>query len=177
MSIQRSSPRRAASAIVSCVSVATALAIFAVGSVAAKAQATQSAPAATASAAAKASPALIGELSKEMGASPEQAAGAAGALFGLAKSRLSPAEFSQVSNAVPGMDLLLKAAPTGGATGAAAGLSQLGASAGGLAAAANAFTKLGLKPELAAKAVPILTSFVTKSGGANVGSLLAGALK
>jgi hypothetical protein len=27
------------------------------------------------------------------------------------------------------------------------------------------------------KAVPILTSFVTKSGGADVGSLLAGALK
>jgi hypothetical protein len=30
---------------------------------------------------------------------------------------------------------------------------------------------------MAAKAVPILTSFVTKSGGTNVGSLLAGALK
>jgi hypothetical protein len=28
-----------------------------------------------------------------------------------------------------------------------------------------------------AKAVPILTSFVTKSGGASVGNLLAGALK
>jgi len=28
-----------------------------------------------------------------------------------------------------------------------------------------------------AKAVPILTSFVTKSGGANVGGLLAGVLK
>jgi hypothetical protein len=27
------------------------------------------------------------------------------------------------------------------------------------------------------KAVPVLTSFVGKSGGANVGSLLAGALK
>ena len=45
------------------------------------------------------------------------------------------------------------------------------------AAAASAFTKLGLQPDLVGKAVPVLTSFVTKSGGAKVGSLLAGALK
>ena len=57
------------------------------------------------------------------------------------------------------------------------GLSQVAGAAGGLAAAASAFTKLGLKPELVSKAIPILTSFVTKSGGANVGSLLAGVLK
>jgi predicted HD phosphohydrolase len=34
--------------------------------------------------AAKASPELVGALSKEIGATPEQAAGAAGALFGVA---------------------------------------------------------------------------------------------
>ena len=50
-------------------------------------------------------------------------------------------------------------------------------SAGGLASAASAFSKLGLSPDLVTKAVPVLTSFVTKSGGANVGTLLAGALK
>jgi len=134
-------------------------------------------------AAAKASPELVGALSKEIGGSPEQAAGAAGALFGLAKSRLKPDEFSQVAKAVPGMDLLLGAAPTGGGgggggVGAAAGaLSQLGGSAGGLASAAAAFSKLGLKPDMVAKAVPVLVSFVTKSGGANVGSLLGSVLK
>jgi hypothetical protein len=123
--------------------------------------------------AAKASPELVAALSKEIGATPEQAAGAAGALFGVAKSRLKPEEFSQVSAAVPGMDSLLKAAPAvpGGA------LSSMAASAGGLAAAANTFSKLGLKPEMVGKAIPVLTSFVTKSGGANVGSLLAGVLK
>lgn len=129
-----------------------------------------------AAAAAKASPALIGSLSKEMGSSPEQAAGAAGALFGVAKSRLSADQFSQVAGAVPGMDLLLKAAPASGG-GALGGLSQLGGSAAGLAGAASAFSKLGLSPDLVAKAIPVLTSFVTKSGGAGVGNLLAGALK
>jgi hypothetical protein len=137
---------------------------------------TLAAQSADAAAAAKASPALISALSKELGSSPDQAAGAAGALFGLAKSKLSPGDFSQVSNAVPGMDLLLKAAPTAGG-GATAGLAQVGGVAASLSGAASAFTKLGLSPDLVAKAIPVLTQFVTKSGGANVGSLLAGALK
>lgn len=131
-------------------------------------------------AAAKASPALVGALSKQIGATPEQSAGAAGALFSIAKSKLSAADFSQVGKAVPGMDALLGAAPAAGA-GVPAGIggvvSQLGGSAGGLAAAAGAFSKLGLKPEMVAQAIPVLTSFVTKSAGANVGNLLAGALK
>ena len=132
--------------------------------------------AATAAAAAKASPELVNTLAKELAATPEQAAGAAGSLFGVAKSRLKPEEFSQVAAAVPGMDALLTAAPSAAAGGASA-LSKVAGSAGGLAAAASAFSKLGLKPDLVAKAVPVLTSFVTKSGGGAVGSLLAGVLK
>jgi hypothetical protein len=124
-------------------------------------------------AAAKASPDLVNALSKELGSSPEQAAGAAGALFGVAKSRLKADEFSQISKAVPGMDSLLKAAP---ALGGAIGTSGLGQMAG-LASAASAFSTLGLKPEMVTKAIPVLTSFVSKSGGAGVGSLLAGVLK
>lgn len=145
-------------------------------------EAGKKAPAATEaqSAAAKASPELVNTLSKEMGATPEQAAGAAGALFGVAKSRLKADEFSQVASAVPGMDALLKAAPSTGAAGAigtTGGLSKATGSASGLASAASAFSNLGLKPEMVSKAVPVLTSFVTKSGGANVGNLLSGALK
>ena len=137
------------------------------------------AQAGAAAAAVKASPALIEALSKEIGSSPEQAAGAAGALFGLAKSRLSADEFSQVANAVPGIDALLSAAPAvGGAVGTAGGgLSQLGGAASGLGAATAAFSKLGLSPDMVAKAIPLLTQFVGKSGGANVASLLAGVLK
>jgi Protein of unknown function VcgC/VcgE (DUF2780) len=137
-------------------------------------------PDAAATAATKASPELVGALSKELGSTPEQAAGAAGALFGVAKSRLSPEEFSQVSKAVPGMTELLKAAPgkaAVGTSGASGAMSQLTGSAAGLAGAASSFSKLGLKPDMVGKAVPVLTSFVSKSGGADVGKLLAGALK
>jgi hypothetical protein len=73
------------------------------------------------------------------------------------------------------MDLLLGAAPAMG--GSSSALSKAAGTAGGLAMAGQMFSKLGLKPELVSKAVPIVTQFVTKSGGANVGSLLAGVLK
>jgi hypothetical protein len=104
------------------------------------------APQAAAAAAVKASPELIGALSKELGATPEQAAGAAGSLFGVARSRLEPEEFSQVAAAVPGMDDLLKAAPAGGGRSpvGTSGLSGLAGAAGGLAGAAAAFSQLGL---------------------------------
>ena len=162
-----------------CFVIACASAFVAFTAIGSAQLATQST--ADAAAAAKASPALVSALSKELGSTPEQAAGAAGTLFGVAKSRLKAEEFSQVSKAVPGMDALLKAAPSGGGGGARGGatsaLSSLGGSSSGLASAMSAFSKLGLKPEMVAKAVPILTSFVSKSGGANVGSLLAGVLK
>jgi uncharacterized protein VcgC/VcgE DUF2780 len=122
------------------------------------------------SAAANANPELIGSLSKELGSTPEQAAGAAAALFGVAKSRLTPEEFSQIASAVPGMDSLMTAAP---ATTAPQGLGG----ATGLGSVSSAFTKLGLKPEMVSKAVPILTSYVSKVGGPTVGNLLASALK
>lgn len=136
-----------------------------------------SAPSAAATAAAKASPELVGALSKELGSTPAQAAGAAGALFGLAKSRLKADEFSQIAKAVPGMDSLLSAAPAVGTSGAAGALSKVAGPAAGLATAASAFSNLGLSPDLVGKAVPVLTSFVSKSGGAQVGNLLGSVLK
>jgi hypothetical protein len=124
-----------------------------------------------------ANPELVGALAKELNATPAQAEGAAASLFSLAKSRLPADDWSKVAGSVPGMDKLLKAAPAGavGTAGAAAG--ALAGQATGLASAASAFSKLGLSPDMVGKAVPVLTSFVTKSGGADVGKLLAGVLK
>ena len=142
-------------------------------------------PAALADAVKKsANPELIGALTKEMGATVPQASGAAGALLGLAKTKLTPADFTKVSGAIPGIDTLLAAAPavagaagTSGVTGALAKATGGAGALGGLAAVAPAFEKLGLKPEMAMKAVPILTNYVTKTGGKDVAALLASALK
>jgi Protein of unknown function VcgC/VcgE (DUF2780) len=123
-----------------------------------------------------ANPELVGQLAKELDATPEQAAGAAGALFNVAKDKLSADDWSKVAAAVPGMDGLMKAAPaaTAGTSGVAG---AMGKTAGGMATAASAFSSLGLKPDMVSKAVPILTDYVSKSGGTEVGQLLAGALK
>jgi hypothetical protein len=123
-----------------------------------------------------ASPELVGQLTKELSVTPAQASGGAGALFGLAKSRLSPADFSKVAASVPGIEGLIKSAPASPGAKGAAGLSSLGGLRG-LASAAGAFQKLGLSPEMAGKFVPVLTKFVESKGGAGVSSLLAGALK
>jgi len=128
------------------------------------------------------SPALVGQLTKQLSITPTQATGGAGALFGFAKSRLSAAEFSKVDAAVPGMRGLLKAAPsTSPATGGLAGLSGLAGSlpgqAGGLATVAGSFQKLGLSPSMIGKFVPVLTQFVQARGGTSTASLLGKALQ
>jgi len=131
-----------------------------------------------AAAAAQANPELVATLSKEIGGTPEEAAGAAGALFGLAKTRLKADEFSQVEKAVPGMGTFLKAAPSTAAAASPAGaLPQLAATVGGIPAVASQFSKMGIKPELVPKAAATLVSIVTNTGGSGVGSLLAGVLK
>lgn len=126
-----------------------------------------------------ANPELVGSLVKELGATPQQAEGAAGALFGVAQQKMPAGEWAKVSGAVPGMGALLKAAPAASAPGAGAtpAAGAMAKAGGSLATAAAAFTKLGLKPEMVAKAVPILTQYVTKAGGADVGASLASALK
>jgi hypothetical protein len=127
-----------------------------------------------------ASPDLVGHLVKELSITPNQAQGAAGTLFGLAKNKLSAADFAKVAGAVPNMEGLLKAAPAGSGKQSAldlvagqAGLGGLGAVAG----AAGTLSKLGLKPETIAKLAPTLVKAVESKGGAEVASLLQGALK
>jgi hypothetical protein len=125
-----------------------------------------------------ASPELVGQLVKDLGVTPGQAEGAAGALFGLAKSRLQPEEFTKVAGAVPNMDGLLKAAPAQDAKASALGaLAGAAGGVGGLASLAGSFSKLGLKPETIAKLAPTLIKAVETKGGAEVGKLLTGVLK
>ena len=124
-----------------------------------------------------ASPELVGQLTQGLSVTPQQATGGAGTLFSLAKSRLSPADFSKVAAVVPGMDSFLKAAPSTGGSGLSNLTGSLPGDVGGLASAATSFQKLGLSPDMVGKFVPILTSFVQSKGGANVASLLSGALK
>lgn len=134
-------------------------------------------------------PGLVGQLTNQLNITPAQATGGAGAMFGLAKGRLKPTDFSKVAAAVPGMNGFLKAAPapeSGSGLGSAAsmasgGLGGIGASAssgaGGLASVAGSFHKLGLSPAMASKFAPVLENYVQKRGGSSTAALLAGAFK
>ena len=149
------------------------------------------------SAAVKASPELVKDFAKELESTPEQAAGAAGVLFGIAKSFLKPEDFAKIAKAVPGMDALLATAPADlvGTSGAPAGLGAsaltpgfgssssstpsmaMAAAPNGMASAIGALSKLGIKPNMIAKAIPFLSGYLKKLGGADVGALLGGVFK
>ena len=122
-----------------------------------------------------ASPELVGDLVKELAITPSQAQAGAGALFGVAKSKLTPADFAKVAGAVPGMDGLLAAAAP--AAGGKSALDALAGQAGGMIGALNTLSKLGIKPDAVAKFAPTLIKLVQSKGGAEIGKLLAGALK
>jgi hypothetical protein len=179
---------------ISCVAACVIIGSFS-STMAARAQVdfTKSPPTEAPSIAAKASPELVQGLAKELGSTPEQAAGAAGAIFGIAKSLLKPEDFAVMAKAVPGMDALLAAAPTGTtgdpaspgstftpgfATAATPGTPDTTmAAAGGIASAMGSLAKLGMKPEMLAKAVPFLSGYLKKYGGANIGAMLGGLFK
>jgi Protein of unknown function VcgC/VcgE (DUF2780) len=126
----------------------------------------------------KSSSELVGQLTKGLSVTPTQARGGAGALFQLAKSRLTEDEFSKVSSAVPGMSGLLKAAPPLGEHSELSSLEDsLPGGMGRMAETAEAFHKLGLSPEMAVKFLPVMTKFVESKGGLSTASLLEKALK
>jgi hypothetical protein len=125
-----------------------------------------------------ASPELVGQLVNELGISAGQAEGAAGTLFGVAKSRLGAEDFAKVASTVPNIDGLLNAAPA--ADPKAAALEAVAGKTGGvasMAAAAGTLSKLGLNADTITKLAPTLVKLVQSKGGAEVGALLAGALK
>jgi len=147
---------------------------------------TGQAPAATTAAPADAaadkaaSPDVVGQLVKDLGITPKQAEGTAGTLFGVAKGAMKAEDFGKVAAAVPEMDALLKAAPAPDAKSSAISMVTGAAGAGGaggMVAAASTLSKLGLKPETIARAAPALVKIVQGKGGAEVGNLLAAALK
>ena len=125
---------------------------------------------------------LISTLVNKLGITEKQAEGGTGALFQNAKDNLSAEDFKKVSDAVPGMDGYLAAAPKAeqksgieGSLGST--LSSLGggaAKAGGMLDLKSAFSKLGMDSSTLGKFVPEVLDFVQSEGGQSVVGLLKG---
>ena len=107
---------------------------------------------------------LVDLLIKGLNVTAPQARGGAGALLILAKTRLNPDEFESIAATVPSLDVLLKSVPEVEYSVWSSRFERQ-------------FKSLGLSPDMASKFAPILIKFVSDKGGADIGSLLAGALK
>ena len=125
---------------------------------------------------------LISTLVNKLGITEKQAEGGTGALFQNAKDNLSAEDFKKVSEAVPGMDGYLAAAPKAEQKSGIEGtlgstLSSLGggaAKAGGMLDLKSAFSKLGMDSSTLGKFVPEVLDFVQSEGGQSVVGLLKG---
>ena len=117
------------------------------------------------------------------------ATGGAGAVFKEAKSNMSPTDYSQLLEALPGIDSLIQSVPesssaeggdlTGKAASILGGSSGLGSSAesmAGTAGLASTFSKLGLSPDMTGKFIDQILNFVQSEAGQQAMTLLKNAL-
>jgi hypothetical protein len=118
---------------------------------------------------------LIGLLTSQLGVTQKQASGGAGALFNMAKENLGSTKFSSIKNAVPGISQMMKDGNVKLGGGGMSSLSGMASTLSGISKVNAIFKKLGLKPEMVQKFMPIILEFVNKKGGSSVGSLLASA--
>ncbi|HZF14551.1 MAG TPA: DUF2780 domain-containing protein [Steroidobacteraceae bacterium] len=111
---------------------------------------------------------LVGSLKSKLGVTDSQAKGGVGSLLTLAQEHLNKGDFDKIATLLPGTQKYLDAAKSLGAVKGpvkdAAGLN-------------SAYSRLGIKPETAAKFTPMVLDAVGKVGGDSARSLLAGALK
>jgi len=125
---------------------------------------------------------LIDTLVKQLGVTSEQAQGGSGALFEMAKNNMSGSDFSQLSQAVPGMDGILAAAPKSepaSATGSL--LSGIAAASGNstltdAASLVDAFQQLDLSGDMVGQFTPVIIDYVKQNGGEHLADILQASL-
>ena len=139
-------------------------------------------PAKTEAAAETVKTGLTDTLMKQLGVTSEQAQGGSGALFEVAKNNMSDSDFGQLSQAVPGMDGILAAAPkseSDSATGSL--LSGIAAASGNntltdATSLVNAFQQLDLSGDMVGQFTPVIIDYVKQSGGEQLANILQAAL-
>lgn len=125
---------------------------------------------------------LVDTLVKQLGVTQAQAEGGSGALFQVAKSKMTDAAFGQLSQSVPGMDGLLAAAPkTQPASETGNLLSGLATASGNstlvdAASLVGTFQQLNLSEGMVSQFTPIVIDYVKQSGGEMTANLLKTAL-
>lgn len=104
---------------------------------------------------------IVDMLSSQLGVSPQQATGGAGALLALASNSLSDSNSSELSSLIPGMSSLQNSAP--GLMGMATNLTAVN----------GIFSNLGLDPAMVSQFAPLILKYLTSQGASSglLGSL------
>jgi len=122
---------------------------------------------------------LVGLLTKSLDVTQEQAQGGSGAIFKEASKNMSAADFATVTDALPEITSLMKAAPavdTGAMGGLTSTLGKAGGSVSSLAGLTSAFSKLGMGSEMVQQFMPLVLEYAQSKGGESVANLLKSAL-
>ncbi|SFK16723.1 Protein of unknown function VcgC/VcgE [Nitrosomonas aestuarii] len=125
---------------------------------------------------------LVGILTQQLGISPQQALGGAGAIFQAAQTGMNPQAFSTLSQSVPGINEMLSAAPTvpnplgSMGSGVSTMLGGAGNTLNSAASLAASFQQLNLSPEMVGQFIPIVTNYVQNTSGQVTANLLRSAL-
>lgn len=128
---------------------------------------------------------LTGLLMQRLNVSQAQADGGAGALFQVAKSRMKEESFNQLSQAVPGMQNLLNAAPAmaqepAGLGGLVEGVSAMTGvpsdTITSLGSLVGSFQQLDMSGDMVQQFVPVVVDYVRTSSGDSLANALMLAL-
>lgn len=125
---------------------------------------------------------LVSQLTDKLGVTEQQAQGGSGAIFGLAKERMSNDEFAQVQATVPGVSSLIQSAPKTDTSSSSMAnvtslLSNTGGSLGALGSLAGSFSQLGMGTDMITQFTPIIYDYVNQKGGQEVMKLLKNAIQ
>jgi hypothetical protein len=118
---------------------------------------------------------LLNTLGTQLNVTPQQAVGGTGAMLGLAKNKLSGADYSQLTKQVPGLDSLSGSNALGGlnglgglvGAGGGSDVAGLGGMLGNVKSTADmnsAFTKLGMNSSMVGQFAPVILQYLGQQG-------------
>lgn len=126
---------------------------------------------------------LTDTLVQQLGISPLQASGGAGALFQVAQSRMSGTDFQQLTKSVPEVGSLLNSVAkpkNSGLSQIAAGTSALigdkNNTLGAVAGLADTYQSLGLSTDMVNQFIPVVTDYISKNAAPKLTEALISSL-
>jgi hypothetical protein len=120
---------------------------------------------------------LTDVLVNQLGVSQQQALGGAGAIFQVAKAKMAPQAFNNLSQSVPGMSEMLAAAPQiSGPLSGAASVPPGNGTVDSMTSLAASFQQLNLPQSMVNQFIPVVVDYVRNAGGPMTANLLQSAL-